>query len=142
MALAELIDLTRFSIKVLACGGNLGQTQNAALTMNRSAFLCWKNFMKNQRGLVKRLFSVIFRLPRWKVTEDWAPWNCVCLTETEARAHVGIQHLHRVYEKNFLQDVQGKNSLGLTAFRKLKEVDFDFVESGEWWNVGLDGKTV
>ncbi|XP_059620118.1 IQ and ubiquitin-like domain-containing protein [Phlebotomus argentipes] len=82
------------------------------------------------------------RLPRWKVTDDWAPWNCICLTEAEARAHVVVEHLHRVYERNFLQDVQGKNALGMTAFRKLKEVDFDFVESGEWWSVGMDGKTV
>ncbi|GAB0094271.1 IQ and ubiquitin-like domain-containing protein [Sergentomyia squamirostris] len=82
------------------------------------------------------------RLPRWKTAEDWAPWNCICLTEAEARSHIHVEHPHRIYERNFLQDVQGKNSLALTAFRKLKEVDFDFVESGEWWSVGLDGKTI
>lgn len=82
------------------------------------------------------------RLPRLNIGDDWAPWNCICLTEKERRAHVKIKSLEEIYEKQLLLDIQNKNMLAKAAFKKLKEIDHEFVETGEWWDVGLDGKTV
>ena len=30
------------------------------------------------------------RLVRWRTSEEWAPWNCVLLTEQEAKIHQKI----------------------------------------------------
>lgn len=82
------------------------------------------------------------RLPRWKIGDDWSPWNCICLTENEARAHVKIKYLDKVYEENLMIDIQNKNILARSAFKRLAAVDNDFVQSGDWWDVGLDGKEI
>lgn len=82
------------------------------------------------------------RLPRWEIGDDWAPWNCVCLTESETRAHVKIKNLEAVYERKMCEDIRSKNLLARAAFKKLMAVDHDFVESGDWWSVGMDGKTL
>lgn len=82
------------------------------------------------------------RLPRWNRGDDWSPWNCICLTEQEARAHSKISILENVYENHLIENIMQKHHLAKLTFKKLFKVDFDFVESGEWWKVGLDGKTV
>ena len=82
------------------------------------------------------------RLPRWTTADDWSPWNCVCLTDAEARAHSKIHYLDRYYDANIMKNIQSKHALAKTAFRQLKEVDNSFVESGDWWSVGLDKKTI
>jgi IQ and ubiquitin-like domain-containing protein len=64
------------------------------------------------------------------------------LTEAEAKAHVKMKKLALVYEANVMADIKSKHALSVSAFKQLKEVDHVYVETGEWWNVGLDGKTV
>lgn len=81
------------------------------------------------------------RLPRFLVSEDWSPWNCVLLTSDEARMHVRIRDLSQVYEENILKDIYSKLELGKGAFKKLKEVDSSFAESDEWWSAGLEPET-
>lgn len=76
------------------------------------------------------------------IGDDWSPWNCICVTENEARVHVKIKQLDQVYEENLIFDIQNKNILAKSAFKKLEAVDHEFVQSGDWWNVGLDGKTI
>jgi IQ and ubiquitin-like domain-containing protein len=82
------------------------------------------------------------RLPRWNIALDWSPWNCALLTEAEAKAHVKMKKLEAVYDANVIADIKSKHALAVSAFKQLKEVDHGFVESGDWWKVGLDGKTV
>ncbi|XP_055617119.1 IQ and ubiquitin-like domain-containing protein [Toxorhynchites rutilus septentrionalis] len=81
------------------------------------------------------------RLPRWNIAKDWSPWNCICLTENEARAHLKIVHLNHYYEEHIIKDIKNKHALSKSAFKQLREIDHVFVESGTWWQVGLDGKT-
>lgn len=82
------------------------------------------------------------RLPRWNIAKDWAPWNCICLTEGEARAHLKIVNLELYYEKSIIKDIKNKHALSKSAFKQLREIDQVFVESGNWWQVGLNGSNV
>ncbi|XP_063705927.1 IQ and ubiquitin-like domain-containing protein [Culicoides brevitarsis] len=77
------------------------------------------------------------RMPRFYINEDWSPWNCVLLTENEARLHVKIEDLEYVYEENVMRDIKNKHELARGAFRQLRDVDDVFVESGEWWDAGM-----
>lgn len=74
------------------------------------------------------------RLPRFSRSEDWAPWNCICLTETEAKAHLKLRNLTAVYQEHLLKLIASRNNLALTAFRRLQSVNYEFVESGQWWS--------
>lgn len=84
----------------------------------------------------------IFRLPRWEKKDDWSPWNCVCLTEAEARAHDELETLNGVYHEATVQDIQSKHLLAKSAFKKLLDVDDDLVKPGHWWRVGIDEKAL
>ncbi|XP_053681081.1 IQ and ubiquitin-like domain-containing protein [Anopheles nili] len=81
-------------------------------------------------------------LPRWNVAQDWSPWNCVCLTEQETRAHLKLQRLDRYYQPSVMKEIQSKHALARSVFGQLREIDQEFTESGDWWQVGLDGKVV
>ncbi|XP_058116623.1 IQ and ubiquitin-like domain-containing protein [Anopheles ziemanni] len=81
-------------------------------------------------------------LPRWNVAECWSPWNCVCLTEQETRAHLKLQRLDRYYQPSVLKEIQSKHALARSVFGQLREIDQEFTESGDWWQVGLNGKVV
>lgn len=81
-------------------------------------------------------------LPRWNVAQDWSPWNCICLTEQETRAHLKLQRLDRFYQPSVLKEIQSKHALARSVFGQLREIDQEFTESGDWWQVGLDEKLV
>lgn len=80
------------------------------------------------------------RLPRFYISQDWAPWNCILVTENEARLHVKIEDLEYVYEENVLKDIKNKHELARGAFKQLRDVDDVFVESGDWWDAGMNGE--
>ncbi|EDS39101.1 conserved hypothetical protein [Culex quinquefasciatus] len=79
------------------------------------------------------------RLVRWDIRSDWSPWNCICLTESEARAHLRIVHLDRYYEASIFKEITNKHALSKHTFKQLRDIDQVFVESGTWWKVGLGG---
>lgn len=81
------------------------------------------------------------RLPRWNRGEDWSPWNCICLTEEEARVHTIVNYTD-LYDDYMLTDIRKKHLQAQAAFKKLLDVNEDYVESGEWWQVGMNGKQV
>lgn len=75
------------------------------------------------------------RLPRYVQSEDWSPWNCILLTETEAKAHLKLgSSCTAVYQPHLLQLIASRNNLALTAFRRLNSINYEFVESGQWWS--------
>ncbi|XP_035897421.1 IQ and ubiquitin-like domain-containing protein [Anopheles stephensi] len=82
------------------------------------------------------------KLPRWNVAQDWSPWNCICLTEQETRAHLKLERLDRFYQPSVLKEIQSKHALARSVFGQLREIDQEFTESGDWWQVGLDEKLV
>lgn len=82
------------------------------------------------------------RLPRWRKGDDWSPWNCVCLTEEEARAHVKLKSLEDLYDDTLMAKVERKHSSARFMFKKMDLVNRDYVESKEWWLAGLNGTVV
>ncbi|XP_067618057.1 IQ motif and ubiquitin-like domain-containing protein [Eurosta solidaginis] len=77
------------------------------------------------------------RLPRWLKGEDWSPWNCICLTESEARDHYRLDNPTKVYDQKLVLEVTNRHMLGRAAFHKMTEVATEFVETGQWFDVGL-----
>lgn len=63
------------------------------------------------------------RLCRWDKNRDWAPWNCILLTADEAKAHLRIEELDKVYDENFLSHVFSKHALAKKHFAQSFEVE-------------------
>lgn len=78
------------------------------------------------------------RLPRWVKNEDWSPWNCICLTESEARNHYIIEDLEKVYDHKMILEIGNRHKLARSAFHKLVSAAVEFVETGQWWKVGMN----
>lgn len=72
------------------------------------------------------------RLIRWDLGQDWAPWNCVLLTSSEARLH---ERGHEQYAEHLIQDVQSKHVLARVHFAQLDAVDHRIRDTGVWTNV-------
>lgn len=82
------------------------------------------------------------RLPRWNVDEEWAPWNCICLTDTESRIHVVCTDLRAIYGEKIINDLPSKQSLAKSTFKHLKKMDQSFADNGDWLECGIKDKTV
>lgn len=80
------------------------------------------------------------RLPRWNIEEDWSPWNCICLTDTEARIHVICSDLTTIYGEKIIKDCLSKHSLAMSSFKHLKKTSF--VENSDWLECGVKDKIV
>lgn len=77
-------------------------------------------------------------MPRWNRALDWSPWNCICLTETETIAHYRIKKsLEETYGAELINTVHYKHEMARRIFRRLSNIDAEFVESDEWNEVGL-----
>ena len=49
-----------------------------------------QNFWGSQSVLSGNGVLANLRLVRWRTSEEWAPWNCILLTEEEAKVHYKI----------------------------------------------------
>ncbi|KAH8318918.1 hypothetical protein KR074_011961 [Drosophila pseudoananassae] len=78
------------------------------------------------------------RLPRWNKSDDWAPWNCICLTERETRDHYKIDDIEKVYDPKFVLHVSNLHMLARSLFHTLAAVAVEFQETGQWWKVGMN----
>ncbi|EDV91560.1 GH13365 [Drosophila grimshawi] len=78
------------------------------------------------------------RLPRWNKSDDWSPWNCVCLTERETRDHYKIEQMDKVYDPKFILHVGNCHMLSRNLFHTLAAVATEFQETGQWWKVGMN----
>ncbi|XP_030573811.1 IQ and ubiquitin-like domain-containing protein [Drosophila novamexicana] len=78
------------------------------------------------------------RLPRWNKSDDWSPWNCVCLTERETRDHYKIEDMEKVYDPKFILHVGNCHMLARNLFHTLATVATEFQETGQWWKVGMN----
>lgn len=63
------------------------------------------------------------RLPRWDKNCEWAPWNCILLTDSEAKMHLKACKLEDIYEKDFLSTVFSKHALAKQYFKQAFDVD-------------------
>lgn len=72
------------------------------------------------------------RLPRWNMTEEWSPWNCVCLTSSEARIHINcidMKQVRGIYGVKIIAECQARSNLGKSLYRHLKKGDHTFVDN-------------
>lgn len=72
------------------------------------------------------------RLCRWRVDEDWSPWNCFLVTVQEMKAHLKLEAPEEVYDEELVQKVANKHKLGRANFEQLMKVNKRFSESGDW----------
>ncbi|XP_050667058.1 IQ and ubiquitin-like domain-containing protein [Leptidea sinapis] len=75
------------------------------------------------------------RLCRWRVEEDWSPWNCFLVTLQEMKAHIKLEHPEDVYDEELVQKVLTIHKLAKADFEQLLVVNKHFTESGDWTNV-------
>lgn len=71
------------------------------------------------------------RLPRWNVNEDWSPWNCICLTDTEARIHIICSDLSTIYGEKIMKECLSKHSLSKSTFNHFRKIEPSFTETGD-----------
>lgn len=76
---------------------------------------------------VKDLF--ILRLVRYQKDVEWAPWNCILLTEDEAEVHYRIHDLTTVYSKHLINQINLKHQIAKNYFKQLIIFEKDFRES-------------
>ncbi|CAG9579827.1 unnamed protein product [Danaus chrysippus] len=72
------------------------------------------------------------RLCRWRVNEDWSPWNCFLVTVQEMKAHCKLEDPEAVYDEELVQKVLNKHKLAKANFEQLLAVNKRFTESGDW----------
>ncbi|CAH2040479.1 unnamed protein product, partial [Iphiclides podalirius] len=72
------------------------------------------------------------RLCRWRVNEDWSPWNCFLVTVDEMRAHLKLDDPESVYDEELVQKVRNKHKLAHANFVQLLSINKRFTESGDW----------
>lgn len=65
----------------------------------------------------------LFRLSRWNLNEDWTPWNCILLTDTEALAHLKIADAEKAYSDSLIRMIETNNSLAKNMFAHLKDIN-------------------
>lgn len=82
------------------------------------------------------------RLPRWNINEDWSPWNCICLSDTESRIHVICSDLLLIYGEKIMKECLSKHSLAMSTFKHLKKMESAFAESADWLEAGIKDKVV
>ncbi|XP_028033352.1 IQ and ubiquitin-like domain-containing protein [Bombyx mandarina] len=75
------------------------------------------------------------RLCRWRVNDDWSPWNCFLVTVQEMKAHLKLQNPQDVYDEELVQKVETKHKLAKANFEQLMSVNKRFTESGDWQSV-------
>lgn len=66
------------------------------------------------------------RLPRWNSQKMWSPWNCVCLTSSEARIHtncVDMDQVREIYGVKIISECQSRSNLAKSIYRHLKKND-------------------
>ncbi|XP_029165079.1 IQ and ubiquitin-like domain-containing protein [Nylanderia fulva] len=64
---------------------------------------------------VKDLF--VLRLIRYQKDIEWAPWNCILLTEDEANIHCHIDDLATVYSKHLINQINLNHQIAKNYFK-------------------------
>ncbi|XP_066997158.2 IQ motif and ubiquitin-like domain-containing protein [Anabrus simplex] len=63
------------------------------------------------------------RLPRWDVTKDWSPWNCILITNEEMKYHTTLDNVEQSYDPDFIAEVSHRHTLAKIHFRHLIKSD-------------------
>lgn len=82
------------------------------------------------RSIVSEVDDIFrLRLVRFNVHEEWAPWNCILLTEEESEAHYFIEDLPSVYSKILLDRISLAHEIAKTHFEELSKFEQKFRKS-------------
>lgn len=57
------------------------------------------------------------RLVRFNANVEWAPWNCILLTEEESETHFFIENLTTVYSKTLIHKIYLFHEIAKIHFR-------------------------
>lgn len=61
------------------------------------------------------------RLTRFRREHEWAPWNSLLLTKTEAAVHHGLADIESFYDAKLLQKFHAKNLQAKMCFESISE---------------------
>ncbi|XP_015127513.1 IQ and ubiquitin-like domain-containing protein [Diachasma alloeum] len=76
------------------------------------------------RSIVSEVDDIFrLRLVRFNVHKEWAPWNCILLTDEESEAHYFIEDLSTVYSKILLDRVYLAHEIAKTHFEELSKFE-------------------
>lgn len=67
------------------------------------------------------------RLTRFRREHEWAPWNSLLLTKTEAAIHHGITDIESFYDSSLLQKFYVKNLQAKVHFESISQVQRNIV---------------
>ncbi|XP_011298592.1 IQ and ubiquitin-like domain-containing protein [Fopius arisanus] len=88
------------------------------------------------RSIVSEVDDIFrLRLVRFNVHKEWAPWNCILLTEEESEAHYFIDNLSTVYSKILLDRVNLAHEIAKTHFEDLTKFEQQFRMSERFRNI-------
>ncbi|XP_050461497.1 IQ and ubiquitin-like domain-containing protein isoform X1 [Cataglyphis hispanica] len=85
---------------------------------------------KSAISKIKDLF--VLRLVRYQKDVEWAPWNCILLTEDEAEVHYHIRDLATMYSKHLISQISLKHQIAKNYFKQLIIFEKDFRESSRY----------
>ncbi|GAB1865111.1 IQ and ubiquitin-like domain-containing protein [Camponotus japonicus] len=88
------------------------------------------NHIWHGRSAVSKINDLfVLRLVRYQKDVEWAPWNCILLTEDEAGVHYHIHDLATVYSKHLISQINWKHQIAKYYFKQLMFFEKDFRES-------------
>ncbi|EFN80348.1 IQ and ubiquitin-like domain-containing protein [Harpegnathos saltator] len=85
-----------------------------------------------QSAVSKSTDLFLLRLIRYQTYEEWAPWNCILLTEDEADMHSRIKDPAMIYSKHLIDQIGLAHQIAKNHFQQLIDFEKDFRESGRF----------
>lgn len=82
-----------------------------------------KSIWKGQSILSGEMEVPNLRLERWNISEHWAPWNCILLTDSESKIHREIGQVKEYYGVSFINSIEGKHIESKKHFENLSIIN-------------------
>lgn len=92
-----------------------------------------QNIWKDKSAVSESDNLLDLRMPRWDVNNDWTPWNCILLTEQEAKAHLRTSKADN-YEPQLISEIISKQEMAKRHFNTLLATEKRIRDSGRWAN--------
>ncbi|XP_014487996.1 PREDICTED: IQ and ubiquitin-like domain-containing protein [Dinoponera quadriceps] len=91
------------------------------------------NHIWHGQSVVSKVTDVFFlRLVRYRMDDEWAPWNCILLTEDEADVHSHMKNPATVYSGHLINQIGLAHQIAKNHFKQLISFEKDFRESGRF----------
>lgn len=70
-----------------------------------------------QSAVSKAMDLALLRLSRYRMDDEWTPWNCILLTEDEVDVHSRIEDPATVYSKHLIDQIGLAHQIAKTHFK-------------------------